>query len=443
VFVRDYMARHTHPWNRALHLVGVPLAPVLFLILLALGRFREAAAAFVVGYFLQWLGHRIQGDGMWDTFEGKLVKALLAPFRRSPTSRPERATVSLVTGGSGFLGNRLARALVERGDRVRALVRDPARSTDLSAIGVELVQGDMTDEASLRRAVEGVDRLFHTAGLVGDWLDRRQAVEVNVEGTRRLLEAAVAAGVTRAVHVSSLSVLGTKHHHGTDESGAYVYGDPYTDTKIDSEQVAREFAEEARIEVVVIRPGFVYGAGDNHVLRPLVERIRGGAFAFVGDGGKELNTVYIGDVVRAALLADETPRAAGQVYNITDGRNTTIREFVTFIAEYLDVPAPTRQVPAPVARAAAAVMESVARAVEAKSPPPLNRSRLRFLYYNQRYSIEKARRELGYESQVSYREGLPPALDWILAVERAVRALPPTRAASGVFAHQKSAPADF
>ena len=229
---------------------------------------------------------------------------------------------------------------------MRALVRDPAGAADLSTLGVELVQGDMTDEASLRRAVDGVDRLFHTAGLVGDWLDRRQAVDVNVEGTRRLLAAAVEAGVTRAVHVSSLSVLGTKHHHGTDEAAPYVYGDVYTDTKIDSEQVAREFAAGGRIEVVVLRPGFVYGAGDNHILVPLVERLRSGRFAFIGDGSKEMNTVYIRDVVRAALLADETAAAAGQVYNITDGRNTTIREFVTFITDYLDVPAPTRQVPA-------------------------------------------------------------------------------------------------
>jgi nucleoside-diphosphate-sugar epimerase len=412
-FVRDYMARHTHPWNRALHVVGVPLAPVLFLYLLVRGRWLEAGAAFVAGYTLQWLGHRIEGNSMWDSLEGMLVTALLRPFRGAPRpNTAERPSVSLVTGGSGFVGNRLARALVERGDRVRALVRDPTGAPDLSAVGVELVQGDMKDEASLRRAVEGVDRLFHTAGLVGDWLDRSEAVNVNVEGTRRLLTAAVEAGVTRAVHVSSLSVLGTKHHHGTDEAGPYIYGDAYADTKIDSEQVALEFAAGGRIEVVVIRPGFVYGPGDNHFLVPLVERLSRGRFAFVGDGSKELNTVHVDDVVRVALLADETPRAAGQVYNVTDGRNTTIREFVTQIAELLGVPPPTRHVSATVAKAAAAIMESVARAAGTKSPPPLNRSRLRFLYYNQRYSIEKARKELGYEPQISYREGLPPALDW-------------------------------
>jgi 2-alkyl-3-oxoalkanoate reductase len=415
VFVRDYMARHTNPWNRALHLVGVPLAPILVVLFLVRGEWREAAAAFVLGYGLQWLGHRMEGNSMWDSLEGMVVKAVLKPFRRSWGARPAEQRVSLVTGGSGFLGHRIACALVARGDRVRVLVRDPASAADLAALGVEVAQGDLTDEGSLRRAVAGVDRLFHTAGLVGDWLDRRHAMEVNVEGTRRLLAAAADAGVTRFVHVSSLSVLGTQHHHGTDETGPYVYADAYTDSKIESERVALEFAKEARIEVVVIRPGFVYGAGDNHVLRPLVERVRSGGFAFVGDGSKELNTVYVGDVVRAALLADETPHAAGQVYNITDGRNTTLREFVSFIAEYIGVRCPTRRVPGFVAKPGAAIMEAVARAGGSTSPPPLNKGRLRFLHYNQRYSIEKARSELGYEPLVSYREGLPPALDWIAA----------------------------
>ena len=416
------MARHTNPWNRALHLVGVPLAPILLVYFLIRQEWLLAGAAFVLGYGLQWLGHRIEGNSMWDSLEGMVVKAILAPFRRSPRGGPKAGpTVSLVTGGSGFLGNRLARALVERGDRVRALVRDPASAADLSAIGVELVRGDLTNEDSLRSAVAGADRVFHTAGLVGDWLDPSLAGEVNVEGTRRLLAAAADAGVTRVVHVSSLSVLGTKHHHGTEEDAPYVNADVYTDTKIESERIAREFAAEGRLEVVVIRPGFVYGAGDNHVLRPLVERLRDGGFAFIGDGSKELNTVYVGDVARAALLADETPHAAGQVYNITDGRNTTLREFVTFIAEYIGVPPPTRQVPGLVARAAAAVLVQIARATGSKSPPLLNAGRLRFLHYNQRYSIEKARRELGYEPLVSYRQGLPPALDWIAATT-----LPPT-----------------
>jgi nucleoside-diphosphate-sugar epimerase len=318
---------------------------------------------------------------------------------------------ALVTGGTGFIGHHLARDLVERGDRVRALVRDPARAESLRALGVELVQGDLADAAALRRAVDGVERVFHAAGLVGEWLDRRQAETVNVEGTRRLLTAAIEAGAVRAVHVSSLSVLGTKHHYGTDESGPCVRGDVYTDTKIASEQVARELGAGGGIEVAVIRPGFVYGPGDRQVLSAIVALLRAGKFVFVGDGSKELNTVYIDDVAQAALLADETPGAAGQVYNITDGANTTLRQFVGFIADYLQLPSPAKQLPAPAVRAATGVMETLARAKRAKTAPLLNKSRLRFLYYNQRYSIEKARSELGYEPHFSYRTGLPLALD--------------------------------
>jgi hypothetical protein len=80
-FVRDYMARHRNPWNRALHLVGVPLAPILLVFLLIRGSFVVAAVAFVAGYSLQWIGHRIEGNSMWDSLEGKLVQALAAPFR--------------------------------------------------------------------------------------------------------------------------------------------------------------------------------------------------------------------------------------------------------------------------------------------------------------------------------------------------------------------------
>jgi nucleoside-diphosphate-sugar epimerase len=335
--------------------------------------------------------------------------------------------VSLVTGGSGFIGHRLAQALVERGDRVRALVRDPARAEDLRKLGVELVQGDLTDEESLRRAAAGVGHVFHAAGVVGEWLNRRQAREVNVEGTRRLLMAAAGAGAIRAVHVSSLAVLGTKDHHGTDESAPYVRGDTYTDTKIESEWVARELGAGGLIEVTVIRPGFVYGPGDRHTLGGVVDALRAGKFTFVGDGSKELNTVYVDDVANAALLADETLRAAGEVYNITDGRNTSLREFINFIADYLELPQPTKQIPPAVARAAAGVFETVARVSHSKNTPLMNKSRLRFLCFNQGYSIEKARHELGYEPRFSYREGLPPSLD---ALGRSARGEPLVSVAS-------------
>jgi 2-alkyl-3-oxoalkanoate reductase len=325
--------------------------------------------------------------------------------------------VTMVTGATGFIGGQLATTLLERGDHVRVLVRDAGRAETMRQRGADLVVGDVGDAGSLRRAAEGVEYVYHCAGLVGDWLDRAEARRVNVEGTRSLLAACSGAGVRRLIHFSSLAVFGTGHHYGTDEAAPYRYGDPYTDSKIESERAVLDFAERGELETVSLRPGFVYGPGDYHLLPQLVDALVTGRFAYIGDGSKELNSSYVVDVVQAALLAQDKAEAVGQVYNIADGARTTLREFITFICGYLQIRAPTRRVPVPlVALVAAPVLEGLGRLTRAKEAPLMNRMRLRLLYYNQTYSIEKARRELGYTPRFTYREGLPPTLDWCRSV---------------------------
>jgi nucleoside-diphosphate-sugar epimerase len=320
---------------------------------------------------------------------------------------------TLVTGATGFIGGRLTDALLGRGDGVRALVRDPARASTLRARGVELVQGDVEDADSLGRAVAGVDRVYHCAAIVSDWIAREEIQRINVAGTRRMLEACARANVGRLLYLSSLAVLGTKHHHGTDESAPFEEtGDAYSDSKIDSERLAQEFAARGDVETVIVRPGFVYGPGDRQFMPRLLDGLARGQFAFVGDGSKLLNVVYIDDVAQAALLADENPDATGKAYNVTDGTRTSLREFVTFTAEYLGLPPPTRKLPPRVAWGLVYALEGLARVRRAKEAPRLNRGRMKFLYYNQHYSIERARRELGFEPRFTYREGLPPTLDW-------------------------------
>jgi nucleoside-diphosphate-sugar epimerase len=319
----------------------------------------------------------------------------------------------LVTGATGFIGGRLVESLLARGDRVRALVRDPARATALGAMGVELVRGDVTDQRSLADAVAGTTRVYHCAAIVGDWLNPDVIARVNVDGTRSLLEACAKARVQRVLYVSSLAVLGTRHHHGTDETAPHAYtGDAYSDSKIDSERLALEFAKRGDVETVILRPGFVYGPGDRQFLPRFIDAVANGRFVYVGDGRKLLNIVYIDDVVQAALLADGAESAAGQAYNLTDGTETSLRDFVTAAAEGLGVPAPTRHLPPAVAWALCYVLEGIARARKAKEAPRLNRGRMKFLYYNQHFAIGKARRELGYHPNVMYREGLERSLDW-------------------------------
>jgi len=318
-----------------------------------------------------------------------------------------------VTGATGFIGGRLVDALVDEGHKVRVLVRRPAGSPLLHRDGVEVVQGDLGDPGGLGDAVRGAERVFHCAGLVGDWLRHDDALRINVEGTRVLLSACASSGVERVVHLSSLSVYGLGQHRGTDESAPLRYsGDAYIDSKIDAERMVRVAVDRDGLGVAIVRPGFIYGPGDLRFLPKLLDALGRRQFVYVGDGSKLLNLSYVDDVARAMLLAAGDANAAGEAYNITDGTETSLRAFVEGLCAPLGIPAPTKKIPPPVAWAAAYGVERLARARKAKEAPRLTLGRMRFLYYNQHYSGEKAQRELGYHPQFTYREGIPPTLAW-------------------------------
>ena len=318
-----------------------------------------------------------------------------------------------VTGATGFIGGGLVDALVEQGHKVRVLVRQPAGASHLHQGGVELVEGDLGEPAGLEDAIRGAERVFHCAGLVGDWLRSDDANRINVEGTRALLAACAASGVERVVHLSSLAVYGLGEHRGTDESAPLRYsGDAYIDSKIDAERMLRVAADRDGLATVIVRPGFVYGPGDRRFLPKLLDAVGRGQFAYVGDGSKLLNLSYVDDVAAAMLLAAADPSAVGQAYNLTDGTETSLREFVECLCGELGIPAPTKEIPPAVGWTAAYAVEGLARVRRAKEAPRLSRGRMRFLYYNQHYSGEKAQRELGYRPRFTYREGVPPTLAW-------------------------------
>jgi 2-alkyl-3-oxoalkanoate reductase len=312
--------------------------------------------------------------------------------------------LSFVTGATGFIGGRLVDALLQEGHTVRVLVRDPAKAESLHRAGLEVVQGD---------AVSGARRCFHCAGLVGDWLRPDDAQRINVEGTRALLSACTSAGVDRVVYLSSLSVYGLGQHRGTDESAPLRYsGDAYIDSKIDAERMVRVLVDRGGPEVMILRPGFVYGPGDRLFLPKLLDALARRQFVYVGNGSKLLNLSYVDDVTAAMLLAASEPAAAGQAYNLTDGTETSLRAFVELLCSELGIPAPSKRIPPAVAWAACYGAEALARVRRATEAPRLSRGRMRFLYYNQHYSGEKARRELGHRPRFTVSEGVPPTLAW-------------------------------
>jgi len=162
----------------------------------------------------------------------------------------------------------------------------------------------------------------------------------------------------------------------------------------------------------VLRPGFIYGPRDRTVLPRLVENLRAGRVRYLGGGERAMNTIYVGNLVDAALLASDNPNAVGQVFNLTDGEFVSKRRFIEGVADGLGVPRPPGSVPLWVARLAAWWLEGTARRRNDPEPPRLTQGTLKFLGLNLDFSIEKAKRELGYQPRFTFEQGLAATIAW-------------------------------
>jgi nucleoside-diphosphate-sugar epimerase len=320
---------------------------------------------------------------------------------------------NLVTGGSGFLGSHLVEALVARGDRVRALVRPTSQTVHLESLGVELAHGDLEDAQSLRAAVRGVERVYHCAALAADWGTWERFRAVNVSGVRNLLEAAVEVEVSKFVHVSTTDVYGHPDYP-TDESAPYrLRGWPYGDTKIKGEELVWMYHQQYGLPVTVVRPVNIYGPRSTSFVLEIVELLKSGSMLHIGDGRKPAGLGYVTNVVDVILRAADSEISIGQAYNASDGSDVTWRQYVNRLAEIVGVSSPRLVIPHRVAYLAGWAMEKAYGALQTESRPLLTRMTAELFGTDQGFSIEKARRELGYEPDVSLGEGMRRVKAWL------------------------------
>ena len=242
----------------------------------------------------------------------------------------------LVTGGTGLIGSRLAERLaLEEHARVRVLVRDWRKAVWVARADVELVQGDVRDSDSLAQAMQGCEIVFHCVGVGGS---REVCVAVNVDGTRNVLECALAEGVKRIVYLSSIAVHGPAPPDNADEQDEFRRtGAPYGDSKIAAEEVIWQFWEQQHLPVVVIRPTFVWGPRSGWFTVEPVRRMKAGRWFLVDGGQGTCHAVYIDNLVDALLLTGVTPEAVGEAFLITDGRPCTWAEFYGHYAQMLEL----------------------------------------------------------------------------------------------------------
>jgi nucleoside-diphosphate-sugar epimerase len=317
----------------------------------------------------------------------------------------------LVTGGTGFAGRALCRRLVADGHSVTALHSRPGDADGaLQRDGVTTVLGSVTDPAVVRREMAGCDRVYHLAAAF-----RRLSIgadayhDVNVNGTRTVMQAALDLGVARVVHCSSCGVHGDVKHPPANEAAPIAPGDYYQRSKWSGELVVRELVDRG-LWATIVRPTAIFGPGDRGRFLLLYQRVATGRFLFLGDGSAHYHPVFIDNLVDGFIRAAETDRARGERYLIGNDRSLPIRELVLAVARSIDVQVKMIHLPYGPANAAAAVIEALYKPFGAE--PPIHRRRLHWFRQNRSFDIGKARRELGYEPRVDLDTGLRRTGEW-------------------------------
>lgn len=316
---------------------------------------------------------------------------------------------TLVTGATGFTGSHLCRRLLAEGEQVVAFTR--TKSGELEQMGVECRTVDVRNREEVADNFAGVTRVFHIAAAYRtEHADTREFNAVNVEGTRNVLDAARQARVTRFVHCSTVGVQGEIKDPPADEDYRFEPGDHYQESKLQGELLAREYFNDG-LPGVVVRPVGIYGPGDRRFLK-LFRPINRGYFVMIGDGSTLYQLTYIDDLIEGFILAGDRPQALGRVFTIAGEPYTRIRELVDLIAEILRKPRPKLHIPLAPVHAAAALCETICKPLGIS--PPLYPRRVEFFAKDRAFTIERAKRELGYQPQIGLREGLTRTAAWYL-----------------------------
>lgn len=324
----------------------------------------------------------------------------------------------LVTGAAGFLGGHVTELLQSLGERPRVLVQpnDPIERLELA--NVDIHRGDVADRVALERAVSGVQCVLHCAARIGPWGPSAEYERTNVRGLETLVRTAVAAGVKRIVHVSSITVHGNDLHGAGDESAPLrEEPNPYSRSKVAGERLLERMIREEGAPVTIIRPGWIYGPRDNSSFARLARRIEQRKMMMVGSGGNHVPLIYVRDVARGVLLASQVEEAEGRCYVLVNDEPVTQRDFVTAIADELGAPPPTRRVPYKPAVWMGAVAEHLGHLTRSREPPPVMRYGMQLLGGENRFSIARARSELGFAPLVDLAEGVRRSVEWYRAAD--------------------------
>lgn len=317
----------------------------------------------------------------------------------------------LVTGGTGFTGKALVRRLLNDGHEVVALdFQEGLKTQEIRQWGAEVVLGSVTDKGVVDRCVQGVDIVHHLAAAFRQLdVPNSHYWEVNVQGTRNMLEAAFREKVKKFIYCSTCGVHGNVEHPPADENAPINAADYYQQTKYEAEPIVADFQKKG-LKTVILRPAAIYGPGDPERFFMIFKRVKSGLFPMFGDGTTLYHPLYIDHLVDAHVLAQQEGKGDGQTYLIADEHYIEIEGLVKKTADALNVPVRIPHLPIFPVIIAGHICEKVCKPF--KISPPIFPRRVDWFRQNRAFSIAKAKRELGYAPQISLEEGLRRTAQW-------------------------------
>jgi nucleoside-diphosphate-sugar epimerase len=316
----------------------------------------------------------------------------------------------LVTGATGFLGSALVCSLLSRGAHVRVLVRSPGKARDATDRGAEAVVGDITDEAAVRAAVNGVAAVFHLAGkLLIPGVPASEYQKTHVDGTKLLLACCQQQpSLQRFVHCSTTGVLGVTGDQPADEYGPMRPTNVYEATKAEAELAVRDTWQEG-FPAVIVRPALVYGPGDLHLVG-FFRTILRHRFRPIGHRAVWLHPIYIEDMTEALVRCGQDDAAVGECFHIAGREPVLLAELAAAIARAEGTNLPRGNIPLPAARALAVAGDRLPTRL--KRLAPLTRNRLDFLTNSRVYDVAKATRVLGFTAAIDVPTGITRSVAW-------------------------------
>lgn len=320
---------------------------------------------------------------------------------------------TLVTGATGFIGQHLIERLRRDGCAVRALAHETGRRGDWPA-GVEIAVGDVRDPQAMKAAAAGCEIVYHLAGKAHALTEVRGDEEVyraiNTEGTRHVLEGAVAGGARALVLFSSVKAMGEETRGCVDESGEARPANAYGRSKLAAEHLVLDCGKRAGLHVVCLRLPLVYGPGNKGNFFRMIAAIDRGFFPPLPPVQNCRSMVHATNVVEAALLAATSPAANGQCYIVTDGRPYSTRELYELICHALGKPVPRWHVPLWILKTLGKVGDAIGQVSGTRFP--FDSDALDKLVGSAWYSSEKISRELGYRSTITFEDALSELIAW-------------------------------